>query len=77
MVGRERVLLYLLGLAARPEAAGADVEIAEVNGEAAVLVRRAGSLVLVPELADGRVVAVRIVVNPAKLAFAAHHPGSM
>ncbi len=73
ITGREKVLRYLLGLGNRPEAAHVRAEFAEVNGEPAVLLRidRALLAVLVPEIHDGRVGAVRTVINPGKLAFAA------
>ncbi|MEQ7123365.1 RNA polymerase sigma-70 factor [Actinopolymorpha sp. B11F2] len=69
--GRDRVVRYLLGVGRRPEAAGARVEFREVNATASVVIRLDGSpaAVLVPEIRDGRVAAVRIVVSPAKLAF--------
>lgn len=71
--GREKVLRYLLGLGARPEAAQVRGEYAEVNGEPAVAVFAGGTLrgVIVPEVGDGRVSAVRTVINPGKLAYAA------
>ncbi|MEV4490000.1 RNA polymerase sigma-70 factor [Micromonospora coxensis] len=73
VVGREKVLRYLLGLATRAEAARVTVEFAEVNGDCAVLLRLAGDLVLVmvPEIVEGRVGALRIVISPAKLTYAA------
>lgn len=73
MVGRDKVLRYLLSLRARPEAAQVTGEIAEVNGEPALLLWLAGDLVfvLVPEVVGERVAAVRIVVNTRKLGFAA------
>ncbi|XVV06140.1 RNA polymerase sigma-70 factor [Actinosynnema sp. CA-248983] len=72
VVGRDRVLRYLVGGLSR---FGADLalRIAEVNGAPAVLAS-AGDLlvaVLAPEFAGGRVTAVRIVANPGKLAFLA------
>ncbi|OKI09237.1 RNA polymerase subunit sigma-24 [Streptomyces sp. CB02923] len=73
VTGRAKVLRYLLGLGARPEAGRAGIEPAEVNGAPAVLVRVDRTLlaVVVPEVSEGRIVAVRTVMNPDKLAFAA------
>lgn len=70
--GREKVLRYLLGLSARPEAALVRLESTEVNGEPGVLVLVDRTLiaVVVPDIEDGRVTAVRTVLNPGKLAFA-------
>jgi RNA polymerase sigma-70 factor (ECF subfamily) len=47
--------------------------VAEVNGQPAIVLRDGGtvSAVMVPEISDGRIVAVRTVVSPRKLAFAA------
>lgn len=71
--GRDRVVRLLAGLARHPRAAGAELEIGLVNGEPAVVVHEAGVLtsVIVPEVVGDRVVAVRAVANPDKLAFAA------
>ncbi|MFF4948083.1 RNA polymerase sigma-70 factor [Streptomyces chattanoogensis] len=73
ITGSAKVLRYLLGLVARPEAALVTVEFAEANGEpaAVVVAGRALLAVAVPEIRDGRVGGVRTVLNPAKLAFAA------
>ncbi|MEV4223371.1 RNA polymerase sigma factor SigJ [Nonomuraea sp. NPDC049725] len=71
--GRLRVLRYLGGLSLRPEAAAVTAVIAEVNGEYAALLRHDGELraVMAVEVAGERVTAVRTMVNPDKLAFAA------
>ncbi len=63
----------MLGLSSRPEAAAAAFVPAEVNGEPALLALLDGVLlaVVVPEIHEGRVSAVRTIVNPDKLAFAA------
>ncbi|MEV0280283.1 RNA polymerase sigma-70 factor [Streptomyces sp. NPDC050610] len=73
ITGREKVLRYLLGLGNRPETAHVRAEFAEVNGEPAALVLAGQELIaiLVPEIREGRVGAVRTVINPGKLAFAA------
>ncbi|MFB4289955.1 RNA polymerase sigma factor SigJ [Nonomuraea sp. ATR24] len=71
--GRLRVLRYLGGLSLRPEAAAVTAVIAEVNGEYAALLRHDGELraVMAVEVAGEHVTAVRTMVNPDKLAFAA------
>lgn len=73
IVGRATVLRYLRGMSTRPEVAFVRTEIAEVNGQPAVLLsvedRLAG--VLAPEIDGDRVVAVRFILSPAKLAFLA------
>jgi RNA polymerase sigma-70 factor (ECF subfamily) len=60
---------------------GRDAEVwpAEVNGEPAVLAFGHGELVavLVPEIADGRITALRIAANPDKLRFAARQARSL
>ncbi|MFI7618637.1 RNA polymerase sigma factor SigJ [Nonomuraea terrae] len=72
--GRADVLRYLGGLSRRPEAAVATGEVVEANGEPAALFRDAAGgilAVVAMEVTDGRVAAVRTIVNPAKLAYAA------
>ncbi|MET9516975.1 RNA polymerase sigma-70 factor [Streptomyces sp. NPDC002994] len=73
IVGREKVLRYLLGLGARPEAAYVRAESVEANGEPAVAVFADETLlaIVVPEITDGLVSGVRTVISPGKLAFAA------
>jgi len=73
IAGRAKVVRYFLGMGIRPEAARIEVEYAEVNGEPAAVVRDGGELraVVAPEIRAARISAVRTVVNPAKLAFAA------
>ncbi|MET9533506.1 RNA polymerase sigma-70 factor [Streptomyces sp. NPDC006649] len=70
--GREKVIRYLLGLAARPEAALVCFRVTEVNGEPGAVLLMGDALfgVIVPEVSDGRVGAVRTVLNPGKLGFA-------
>ncbi|MFJ7157643.1 RNA polymerase sigma-70 factor [Streptomyces sp. NPDC101118] len=68
--GRDRVARLVAGLWSK-YAAGLDVGFAEVNGSPAVLLR-AGDLVtgvLVVDVADGRILGLRAVVNPDKLGF--------
>nr|WP_253670126.1 RNA polymerase sigma-70 factor [Streptoalloteichus tenebrarius] len=72
VLGRDRVLRYLLGMGQRPEAAHLTATIAEVNGEPAALLRFGGVLAAVVTVEtddDGRVTAVRSVFNPEKLAY--------
>ncbi|MFE7116676.1 RNA polymerase sigma-70 factor [Streptomyces sp. NPDC057654] len=73
ITGRDKVLRYLLGLGHRPEAERVRAEFAEVNGAPAAVVLVGPELlaIVVPEISEGRVSAVRTVINPDKLAFAA------
>ncbi len=52
---------------------------AEVNGEPALLAWTGGALfaALVPEIADGRMTALRVIANPDKLAFAARQASGL
>jgi RNA polymerase sigma-70 factor (ECF subfamily) len=69
VIGRKAVSLFALGVNTRflPPAAG--VEIAEVNGQTAIVVRAAGRalVVLALEVEDARIKTVRIMANPDKL----------
>ncbi|MFD9891169.1 RNA polymerase sigma-70 factor [Amycolatopsis sp. NPDC059027] len=71
IAGKDRVLRYLLGMSGRPEVALVRTEITEVNGHVAVLFHVGDVLmaVLVPDVDGDRVTAVRMVLNPDKLAF--------
>jgi RNA polymerase sigma factor (sigma-70 family) len=73
VIGRAQVVRYLIGWVGHPRAANAEITIGAVNGEPAVLVHEAGRLfcVIVPELTDDGIVAVRTIANPDKLTFAA------
>ncbi|MFE9635438.1 RNA polymerase sigma factor SigJ [Streptomyces sp. NPDC006463] len=73
VTGRAKVLRYLLGMGARPEAALLTFEFGEANGDPAALILADGALagVVVPEVREGLVVGVRTVLTPGKLAFAA------
>ncbi|WP_223166889.1 RNA polymerase sigma factor SigJ [Nonomuraea sp. SYSU D8015] len=73
VLGHDRVLRYVLGFSARPEAAGVRSEIAEINGQPAALFLLGRELraVVAVEISDGRVSTVRTMVSPVKLAFAA------
>jgi RNA polymerase sigma-70 factor (ECF subfamily) len=69
--GRQKVLRYLLGIGARPEALRITSEVAQVNGEPALLIRDAGELraVVAVEVSEDGIVAIRTVINERKLAF--------
>ncbi|MGQ0772958.1 MAG: RNA polymerase sigma factor SigJ [Pseudonocardiales bacterium] len=71
--GRNKVLRYLLGLATRSEAARLAAAVVEINGGPAIAYRVQGTLRAVTGLDSigGRIVAVRTIINPDKLAFAA------
>jgi RNA polymerase sigma factor (sigma-70 family) len=73
VVGRDKVVRYLLGLGRRPEVARLRMTVAEVNGELATVHYEGDQLraILVPEVVGGVITALRLVVNPDKLAFAA------
>ena len=77
ILGRAKVVRYQGGMSTRPEAALARSQIVEVNGQPAGLVRIGDALaaVLAPEIVEGRVVGIRLVVSPAKLAYAAARMG--
>jgi RNA polymerase sigma-70 factor (ECF subfamily) len=68
--GRERVARLLLGLFARGARLGARVRLAELNGQPGAIGLDAGGRVInvfVLDVSEGRVQAVRSVVNPDKL----------
>ena len=71
--GRDRVVRYLTGLARDPRAMRAEFVPRSVNGEPGLAVYLSGVLfaVLVPEPGEEGLVALRTIVNPDKLAFAA------
>ena len=71
--GRSKVLRYLIGIGRRPEARGVASQVAQVNGEPALLIWEGSTLIAVAavEVAAGRIGAIRIVLNDAKLSFAA------
>lgn len=78
IVGGSKLARFLAGTLSRPEMAGVAAEFREVNGEFAVLLRQGGELIAVVWLetaADGRITAVRAVLPPEKLAFAAQQAG--
>ena len=70
VLGREKAARFLLGLARQSRVAGLSVRPVEVNGQAGAIAedaegRVAGVVAL--DIAGGRVLAVRSVVNPDKL----------
>ncbi len=84
VVGRSRVAPFFARLipkfAADPGfASGAEIWQAEVNGEPALLAWIGGELfgVIVPEIAGGRITALRAVANPDKLWFAARQAAGL
>jgi RNA polymerase sigma-70 factor, ECF subfamily len=77
--GREQVVSLLLGFRRTAPAIGVPLEsvaldIVEVNGEPAVLLRVAGRLdgVYVMAVEEGAITAIRVVRNPDKLTYIAH-----
>jgi RNA polymerase sigma-70 factor (ECF subfamily) len=76
ILGRDRVMRYLVGGALR-FASGIALTVVEVNGEPALAGRAEGALagLLMPEITDGAIRAVRIVANPDKLRYAARQLG--
>ncbi|MFH8367707.1 sigma factor-like helix-turn-helix DNA-binding protein [Streptomyces sp. NPDC018031] len=76
-IGSAKVARHLIGWAAESGVARAATQISAVNGEPAVLVHESGVLtcVIAPELVPGRIVGVRTIANPDKLAFAAAQRG--
>lgn len=73
LFGRDKVLRLLGGLATHPRAAAAKFVVRVVNGEPGIVIYEAGALsyIIVPEMVDGLVVALRTIANPDKLVFAA------
>jgi RNA polymerase sigma-70 factor (ECF subfamily) len=77
--GREPVVRLLLGIRRTASAVGVPLEsvtldIVEVNGEPALLLRVAGRLdgVYVMAVEDGAITAIRVVRNPDKLTYIEH-----
>ncbi|WP_306365122.1 RNA polymerase sigma-70 factor [Nocardia sp. CC227C] len=70
IVGASRVARYILGLMAQ-EIEGLTIGIEEVNGIAAVVVRVDGVVLLVlgADVSEERIHALRLVLNPDKLAY--------
>ncbi|HEU4542308.1 MAG TPA: RNA polymerase sigma factor SigJ [Jiangellaceae bacterium] len=78
VIGRERVARYLVGLGKRPEVAQARAVLTEVNAEPAAAHYDGDTLIgiSVLEMAGDRVAAIRVVVNPDKLAYVARQLAS-
>ncbi|WP_433179956.1 RNA polymerase sigma factor SigJ [Actinoallomurus sp. CA-150999] len=72
VVGPAAVARLYCGLANHPRAVDIEVSIQAVNGEPAIVVHQAGELYLIISLdvAGDRIVGVRGVLNPDKLAYA-------
>ncbi|MFB9679760.1 RNA polymerase sigma-70 factor [Streptosporangium vulgare] len=77
VAGRERVVRYLAGLAAK-SGQGVEFGHADLNGQEAVLARRGGELVavFVFEVSGGMIGGVRTVLNPEKLSHLRELAGS-
>ncbi|TLG12107.1 sigma-70 family RNA polymerase sigma factor [Nocardia cyriacigeorgica] len=73
ILGRDRVLRYLIGMTHRPETSRITLDTAMVNGELSILAFDGDRLaaVITVELTGSRIVAVRMIVAEPKLAFAA------
>ncbi|WP_222932695.1 RNA polymerase sigma-70 factor [Nocardia yunnanensis] len=73
VVGPARVAQYLNGLVTRllPEFPAASFAFEEVNGEPALVFRTAGTVFMIGtiEVEDDRIAALRMVLNPDKLAY--------
>ena len=69
VVGADRVARFLLGITAKPAMDGVRMELREINGELGVLGLAGDTPVgaIGFDLAEGRIVAVRLIVNPDKL----------
>lgn len=77
VIGRDRVARYVVGLSKRPEAVHARPVFTEINGEPAAAYYDGDTLigVSVLEIAGDRVAAIRLIVNPDKLAFVGRQLG--
>jgi RNA polymerase sigma-70 factor (TIGR02957 family) len=69
ITGADKVARWLLGVLAKPDTAGMDVELASINGEVALLGTFGGVVAgsLHAEVDGGRITALRMVLNPDKL----------
>jgi RNA polymerase sigma-70 factor (TIGR02957 family) len=67
--GPDHVARWILGVIAKPSVAGVRMEVQEINGELGLLAAAGGIPVgaIGFDLADGRITALRFVVNPDKL----------
>jgi RNA polymerase sigma-70 factor (TIGR02957 family) len=68
--GPSNVARWILGVLAKPQAQGAETELASINGEPGLLATFEGAPVgaVTFSVAEGRIVELRWVVNPDKLA---------
>ncbi|MGO1052775.1 RNA polymerase sigma factor SigJ [Crossiella sp. CA198] len=73
ITGKPKVLRYLLGLSRHPRSALVSASVAEVNGHPAALLRVGDTLtaILAPDLDNDRITGLHLIVNSAKLTFAA------
>ncbi len=73
IVGRDRVSRYLAGALSRPSLPPTRLDVAEVNGEPAMLAFLGATLagVLFFDIEGDRIAALRVVANPDKLSFVA------
>jgi RNA polymerase sigma-70 factor (ECF subfamily) len=71
--GAAKVSRWLAGWLPTVDTAAVSVDVVEINGQPAVVGRTAEGVlgVIVVEVADDRVTAAHVVVNPEKLAFLA------
>ncbi|MCP2327480.1 RNA polymerase sigma-70 factor (ECF subfamily) [Hamadaea flava] len=69
LLGADGVARWLLGVFAKPESQGAELELVQINGELGILGTVAGQPVgaVCFDFADGRITGVRMQVNPDKL----------
>ncbi len=79
VLGRARVARFFAKLTPRYGTSATEVRLAEVNGEPALLGRAGGRLVaiVVFEIANGHIAALRTIANPDKLAYAASQTGAV
>ncbi|GAA2777488.1 sigma factor-like helix-turn-helix DNA-binding protein [Crossiella cryophila] len=73
ITGKPRVLRYLLGLSKHPQVSLVNGTTAEVNGHPAALLRigRTLTAILAPALDGDRITRLHLIVNSAKLGYAA------
>ncbi|UQS23704.1 RNA polymerase sigma factor SigJ [Amycolatopsis thermalba] len=76
--GRERVARYVAGLVRDPRAGEIEFSVRSINGEPGIAMHLWGELfgIVVPEPGADGLVALRTIVNPDKLAYAAAQKGS-
>jgi RNA polymerase sigma-70 factor (TIGR02957 family) len=69
VAGADHVARWLMGILMRPDSQGLEVEVTEINGGPGLLGTRAGQPVgaVSLDLVDGRITALRFIVNPDKL----------